>query len=80
MCIRDRIETIRDHPTYKDYNTILGLAVFVSGISNVFLVKGKKLEDPVHKVWQHFFELKLAVSILLTPMIYPLTAYFAPEG
>ena len=74
------VETIREHASYKDFNTVTGLLLFVSGIANVFLVKAKKLEDPVHKVWQHFFELKLVVSVLLTPMIYPLTAYFAPEG
>lgn len=62
-------------------NTFVGLTVFVTGIANVFLVKGgKKLTDPVHKMWIHFFELKFILALLLTPLIYPITSIFAEEG
>lgn len=55
--------------------------MFVTGIVNMFIAKdGKSIEDPVHSVWKHFFELKFALSLLLTPIIYPLTVPFAEEG
>jgi len=72
---------LKNHEGFKMVNTFVGLTVFVTGIANVFLVKGgKKLTDPVHKMWIHFFELKFILALLLTPLIYPITSIFAEEG
>jgi hypothetical protein len=55
--------------------------LFVTGVLNIFLVKGgKKLKDPVHKVWVHFFEFKFVLALFLTPLVYPFTTILAEEG
>lgn len=69
------------HPNHQLFQGIVGSAMFASGIANVFIIRdGKKLQDQVHKMWMHFFELKFILALLLTPAIYPLTSIFAPEG
>jgi len=74
------VESIHTHENYAAFNLATGCTLFISGITNIFLIKKGKLTDPVHKVWQHMFELKFVIALLLTPMIYPLTSYFAEEG
>ena len=72
---------IKENPNYGLLNNCIGFTIAISGLVNIFLIKGgKKLEDPVHAIWQHLFELKFVVYMLLTPMIYPLTSFFAEEG
>ena len=74
-------ERLKNHPSYDSFNTITSVMVFATGITNIFLTKdGKVLEDPIHCMWQHFFELKFILSLFLTPMIYPMTVMFAEEG
>ena len=69
------------HPSNSWFQGIVGATMFASGIANVFILRdGKTLEDQVHKMWMHFFELKFILGLLLTPAIYPLTSIFAPEG
>ena len=54
--------------------------LFTSGILNIFLNKnGKKLENPLWKIWIHFFELKFILALLLTPIIYTVTLPFASD-
>ena len=54
--------------------------MFTSGILNIFLNKnGKKLENPIWKIWIHFFELKFILALLLTPIIYTVTIPFATD-
>lgn len=51
--------------------------MFASGIANIFLLKeGKKLTDPIHKMWVHIFELKFVLSLFLTPLVVPMTSLF----
>ena len=53
----------------------------ISGIALVYLEKeGKTLEDPVQAAWQHLFELKFVLSLLMTPLVYPLTSLFAQDS
>ena len=55
--------------------------IYATGIAMIYITKGgKKLTDPVHSMWMHFFELKFALGLFLTPLIYPLTCMFAEEG
>ena len=56
---------------------ISGIALIVSGILNIFLIKGGKKLKKEHKLWVHFFELKFMVALLLTPLINPLLTLFA---
>ena len=65
-------EYLREEPQYGALHVIVGLVVFVTGILNIFLVKGKKNLEPEHKLWLHLFELKFFLSLLLTPAIKPL--------
>ena len=72
---------IKENSLYGLFNNIIGFAVFISGVINIYIVKDKnKLVDPVHAIWWHMFELKFVLYLLLTPMIYPLTSFFAEEG
>ena len=64
------------HQSYSTFWTLTSILVFASGIANIFLIKGKKLTDPVHKIWVHFFELKFVLSLFLTPLVYPMTGMF----
>ena len=43
-------------------------------------MNGKKLVDPVHKVWRHMLEFKFIIALFLTPLVYPMTSMFAVEG
>ena len=52
------------------------LTVVLTGIANIFLIKEKKLTDPIHKMWVHIFELKFVLSLFLTPMIYPISGFY----
>ena len=55
--------------------------MFASGIANVLIIRdGRTFTDHWHTMWNHFFELKFVLALLLTPAIYPLTGMFAPEG
>lgn len=72
---------IKEKEGYQLFFALTGIFLFVTGIANIFLVKGgKKLTDPVHKAWIHFFELKFVLALLLTPLIYPVTSFFAQDG
>lgn len=74
-------ERIKNNENYNSFNTITSVIVFASGITMIFLTKdGKVLEDPIHCMWQHFFELKFILSLFLTPLIYPMTVIFAEDG
>ena len=54
--------------------------MFTSGILNIFINKnGKKLENPIWKIWIHFFEFKFILALLLTPVIYTVTSPFASD-
>lgn len=69
------------HKNYAWFQAIVGAVMFTSGIFHVFIIRdGKTLNDQVHKMWMHFFELKFILSLFLTPAIYPLTSIFAAEG
>jgi len=72
---------ISKHPHFKKYHAVFGILLFVTGVMNLFFMKkGKKLVDPVHKVWRHLLEFKFVAALFLTPLIYPLTSMFAEEG
>jgi hypothetical protein len=49
-----------------------GIALIVSGILNIFLIKGGKKLKSEHKPWIHFFELKFVLALMLTPAINPI--------
>jgi len=69
------------HKHFAKYHTVFGILLFVTGVLNTFFNQnGKKLIDPVHKVWKHLLEFKLVAALFLTPLIYPLTGMFAEEG
>lgn len=65
-------EKLADEPSYVKITIFAGIAIFVSGISNIFLIKGSKKLTKPQKVWVHFFELKFFLALLLTPAIKPL--------
>jgi hypothetical protein len=72
---------LKEKEGYTLFFAFTGILLFVTGIANIFLVKGgKKLTDSVHKIWIHFFELKFILALLLTPLIYPITSIFAQTG
>jgi hypothetical protein len=74
-------EKLVNHPNFRSFWTWTSAALFVSGVLNIFLTKnGKKLKDPVHKIWIHFFEAKFILALFLTPLVYPLTSMLAEEG
>lgn len=55
----------------------MGVILILTGIANVFIIKGKKEKTPQMKLWIHFFSLKFMLTLLLTPAIKPLQALFA---
>lgn len=64
-------EYLREEPNYGGFSVVTSVVCFVSGAIHLFLLKGsKKLEDE-HKPWQYLNELKLFLSILLTPVVIP---------
>lgn len=63
---------------YWQMSAVTSATSFISGLALVYLEKeGKTLEDPVQAAWQRIFELKFVLSLLLTPLVYPLTSLFA---
>ena len=63
---------------YWQLNAVCSVTCFISGLALVYLEKnGKTLEDPVQAAWQHMFEFKFVLTLLMTPLIYPLTSLFA---
>jgi hypothetical protein len=65
-------EKLSDEPSFAKVSAIAGVAVFISGICNIFLIKGGKKLNKEQRVWVHFFELKFMWALLLTPAIKPL--------
>lgn len=63
---------LRDSEDYRRLHMITGIVLIVSGILNIFLIKGGKKLKPEQKPWIHFFELKFVLALLLTPVINPL--------
>ena len=65
-------EYLKEEPFYEKLNIVAGLLIFVTGISNIFLVKGSKKLEGTQKTWIHFFEIKFFLTLQLTPAIKPL--------
>ena len=67
-------------PNYYFFYYASIVFMFTSGILNIFINKnGKKLENPIWKIWIHFFELKFILALLLTPIIYTVTSPLAAD-
>ena len=72
---------MREHDNYGLFNLLMSFGIIISGLLNVMFVKGgRELKDPMHGMWQHFFELKLILALFLTPLFDPMTKMFAEEG
>lgn len=73
---------MKKNANHSRFNSFLGILLFATGITNIFLIKNEKdlSKNEIHKLWQHFFELKFVLSLFLTPLIYPLTMLFAEDG
>ena len=69
-------------PGFKTLHLILGPAILISGLANVFLIKaGKKLEKK-HKGWVGMLHLKFLLAIIfLTPILkYLIAIIIKDEG
>lgn len=45
------------------------IALVVSGVANIFFIKGKKKLRREHKVWIHLFEPKFLLALMFTPLL-----------
>jgi hypothetical protein len=65
---------------YDYFSTLCFLITLITGVIRSYLLKPGKIEDdPIHSIWSHMLQLKFVLSLLLTPLIYPLTCFFAEE-
>ena len=55
---------------------IAGTVLIVSGLANIFLIKGKKKIMPQHKPWSHMLHFKFFLALLLTPLANQLLKRF----
>lgn len=54
--------------------------VFVTGIIRSSQLKGGKIEDDaIHSIWSHMLQFKFVLTLLLTPLIYPMTFILVEE-
>ncbi len=72
----DLQSTVAAHPGFKKLHIIAGTVLIVSGLANIFLIKGKKKIMPQHKLWSHLLHLKFFLAILLTPLANQLLKRF----
>lgn len=62
------------------FSSVCTLVLFVTGIARSYLLKGGKIEeDAVHSIWSHMLQFKFVLTLLLTPLIYPLTFILVEE-
>ena len=53
--------------------------LLISGICNIFLIKGDKQIKDEHRLWLHFFELKFVLACFLTPLVKPMLYIFESD-
>jgi hypothetical protein len=64
-------ELLHNKPYYASLHIIAGVAIFVSGLTNLFILKAGKKLSKKEKVWVHLLSLKFLLALLLTPLIKP---------
>ena len=60
--------TFSQHAGVKQLHMICGTVLIVSGLANIFLIKGKKKIMAHHKPWSHMLHFKFFLALLLTPL------------
>ena len=60
--------TFSQHAGIKQLHMICGTVLIVSGLANIFLIKGKKKIMAHHKPWSHMLHFKFFLALLLTPL------------
>eukprot|EP00347_Sterkiella_histriomuscorum_P008172 403346106 len=67
---------LKDNSSFKRLFAIAGAILMISGFCNIFLIKGKKVLKPEHKLWATLLKLKFVLALFLTPLINPLLSNF----
>lgn len=70
------VNSLIDSKHLKLTHMICGIVLIVTGVANIFLIKGRKKLLPVHKKWLHLLEFKLMLALLLTPLADPLLTFY----
>ena len=68
-------ELLQNKPYYAALHIVAGLAIFVSGLTNLFILKAGKKLTKAEKVWAHLLSLKFMLALLLTPVIKPVQRF-----
>ena len=66
-------ESVQDTDQFKLFTRICafsGVLLMVSGILNMFLIKGSKSVGTKHSFWYFLLFLKFVISVLMTPLAY----------
>ena len=69
-------QLLQNKPYYSILHIIAGVAIFVSGLTNLFILKNGKKLTKKEKVWVHMLSLKFMLALLLTPVIKPVQSFF----
>jgi hypothetical protein len=65
----DTSSALKENPLYKRLHMSASIILLITGLANIFLIKGRKKIKPEHKIWVKFFQVKFFLVFLLTPLI-----------